>query len=167
VRSQAYTVGRDPTNDGRLVGLNLAARIADYARPGEVVVSEEVVEAADGAPVWFEEIGPVELKGIKGALQLHTAHRDASMARKARGIQRHQPDPFDHLSYDGTVPSTRHDESGHAGLRAEMGRPKEGWPAWVPWAAAAWSLGYGTLGLFWALGAPGFPFGPANDPARR
>ena len=64
--------------DGDYFGrtVNLAARIADYARPGEVVVSQEVVEAADGAPVSFEEIGPVELKGIKGTLRLHTARRD-------------------------------------------------------------------------------------------
>jgi adenylate cyclase len=65
--------------DGDYFGrtVNLAARIADYARPGEVVVSQEVVEAADGAPVSFEEIGPVELKGVTGALRLHTARRDA------------------------------------------------------------------------------------------
>lgn len=50
-------------------------------------------------------------------------------------------------------------------LRAETGRANAGWPAWVPWAAAAWSLGYGALGLVWALGAPGFPFGPSNDPS--
>jgi adenylate cyclase len=60
---------------GRTV--NLAARIADYARPGEVVVSQEVVEAADGAPVSFTEIGPVELKGVTGALRLHTVRRGA------------------------------------------------------------------------------------------
>ena len=52
--------------DGDYFGrtVNLAARIADYARPGEVVVSQEVVEAAEEATVSFEEIGPVELKGI-------------------------------------------------------------------------------------------------------
>jgi adenylate cyclase len=60
---------------GRTV--NLAARIAEYARPGEVVVSQEVVNAADGAPVSFIEIGPVELKGVAGTLQLHTARRDS------------------------------------------------------------------------------------------
>jgi adenylate cyclase len=58
---------------GRTV--NIAARIADYARPGEVVVSQDVVDAADGTPVTFTEIGPVELKGVSGALRLHTAHR--------------------------------------------------------------------------------------------
>lgn len=64
--------------DGDYFGrtVNLAARIADYARPGEVVVSQEVVEAAATAPVSFDEIGPVELKGIKGTLRLHTARRD-------------------------------------------------------------------------------------------
>jgi adenylate cyclase len=60
---------------GRTV--NLAARIAEYARPGEVLVSQEVVDAADGGPVTFTEIGPVELKGVAGALRLHTARRDA------------------------------------------------------------------------------------------
>jgi class 3 adenylate cyclase len=41
------------------------------------VVSREIVEATDGAPMSFVEIGPVELKGIKGALRLYTARRDA------------------------------------------------------------------------------------------
>ena len=58
---------------GRTV--NLAARIADYARPGEVVVSHEVVEASDGGGVTFSEIGPVELKGVTGPVRLHVAHR--------------------------------------------------------------------------------------------
>jgi adenylate cyclase len=60
---------------GRTV--NLAARIAEYARPGEVLVSQEVVDAADAAPVSFVEIGPVELKGVPGTLRLHAARRDA------------------------------------------------------------------------------------------
>jgi adenylate cyclase len=60
---------------GRTV--NLAARIAEYARPGEVLVSQAVVDAAEGGPVAFTEIGPVELKGVPGTLRLHTAHRNA------------------------------------------------------------------------------------------
>jgi adenylate cyclase len=60
---------------GRTV--NLASRIAEYARPGEVLVSQEVVNAADGGPVTFTEIGPVELKGVPGALRLYTARRPA------------------------------------------------------------------------------------------
>jgi adenylate cyclase len=56
---------------GRTV--NNAARIAEYARPGEVLVSQEVVDAADAAPVSFVEIGPTELKGVPGTLRLYTA----------------------------------------------------------------------------------------------
>jgi adenylate cyclase len=65
--------------DGDYFGrtVNLAARIAEYARPGEVLVSQEVVDAADGGPVTFTEIGPVELKGVSGRLRLHTARRHA------------------------------------------------------------------------------------------
>jgi adenylate cyclase len=58
---------------GRTV--NLAARIAEAARPGEVLVSQEVVDAAEGGPVSFTEIGPVGLKGVPGTLRLHTAGR--------------------------------------------------------------------------------------------
>jgi adenylate cyclase len=60
---------------GRTV--NIAARIAEYARPGEVLVSQEVVDAAGETPVMFTEVGPVELKGLSRALTLHTANRRA------------------------------------------------------------------------------------------
>jgi class 3 adenylate cyclase len=65
--------------DGDYFGrtVNLAARIAAYARPGEVLVSQEVVDAADAAPLTFTDIGPVELKGVSGTLRLHTARRHA------------------------------------------------------------------------------------------
>jgi adenylate cyclase len=59
---------------GRTV--NIASRIADYARPGEVVVSEEVVEASKSAALAFTEIGPVELKGVAGAMHLYSAQRE-------------------------------------------------------------------------------------------
>lgn len=59
---------------GRTV--NIAARIADYARPGEVLVSREVVEGSgEDISITFTEVGPVELKGVSGALRLHSAHR--------------------------------------------------------------------------------------------
>jgi adenylate cyclase len=58
---------------GRTV--NIAERIAEYARAGEVLVSQEVVDEAEGAPVAFTEIGPVELKGVSRALRLSTARR--------------------------------------------------------------------------------------------
>jgi len=36
------------------------------------------------------------------------------------------------------------------------------WPTWVPYAAAAWSLGYGLVALAWTLTGSGFPLG-RND----
>ena len=47
---------------GRTV--NIAARIAEYARPGEVLVSQEVVDATDLDGVGVTAIGPIELKGV-------------------------------------------------------------------------------------------------------
>jgi adenylate cyclase len=55
--------------------VNVASRIAEYARPGEVVVSQAVVDASGEAGASFTEIGPVELKGVAGAIRLHAAHR--------------------------------------------------------------------------------------------
>jgi adenylate cyclase len=63
---------------GRTV--NAASRIADYARPGEVVVSQEVVDAADATSASFVEIGSVELKGLSEALLLYTARPDTRTA---------------------------------------------------------------------------------------
>jgi adenylate cyclase len=60
--------------------VNMAARIADYARPGEVLVSRSVVDATPGAEergVVFGPIGAVELKGVAGATELFTARRAA------------------------------------------------------------------------------------------
>src|SRR3954454_20405990 len=51
--------------------VNVASRIAEYARPGEVLVSQDVVDASDGTEVVFREVGPVDLKGVSGALRLH------------------------------------------------------------------------------------------------
>ena len=60
--------------------VNVASRIAEYARPGEVLVSQAVVDASPGADAAFTEIGPIELKGVSGAIQLLAAHRVASPA---------------------------------------------------------------------------------------
>jgi hypothetical protein len=37
------------------------------------------------------------------------------------------------------------------------------WPVWSGYAAAIWSFVYGCLGLVWALGGSGFPFGRGYD----
>jgi class 3 adenylate cyclase len=58
---------------GRTV--NVASRIADYARRGEVLVTDEVVAASDIDGLTFESIGPVELKGLSETIPLHIAHR--------------------------------------------------------------------------------------------
>lgn len=61
--------------------VNVAARIGEYARPGEVLVSGEVVEAVGAAnggaalDVAFDEVGPVELKGVAGIIGLYAARR--------------------------------------------------------------------------------------------
>lgn len=53
--------------------VNIAARIGDFARPGEVLVSKAVVDLIDSQAVAFTEIGPVELKGVGEALRLYAA----------------------------------------------------------------------------------------------
>jgi adenylate cyclase len=61
---------------GRTV--NVASRIADYARQGEVLVSDDVVATAgELVGITFDSIGPVELKGLTEAVPLHVARRSA------------------------------------------------------------------------------------------
>jgi adenylate cyclase len=55
--------------------VNLSARIADYARQGEVLVSQAVADASSDEGVTFTDIGPVELKGVSGTVYLLRAHR--------------------------------------------------------------------------------------------
>ncbi|HEY3070045.1 MAG TPA: adenylate/guanylate cyclase domain-containing protein [Gaiellaceae bacterium] len=71
--------GRVIFRDGDYFGktVNVASRIADYARPGEVLVSDEVKESWDGENVKFEPIGPVALKGLRDELTLYAASRAA------------------------------------------------------------------------------------------
>jgi class 3 adenylate cyclase len=61
---------------GRTV--NIAARIADYARPHEVLVSEEARRSAGAADVEFELIGDVPLKGVSSSVRLHKARRSGA-----------------------------------------------------------------------------------------
>ena len=58
--------------------VNVASRIADYAPAGDVIVSQQVVDASAGAAIAFREVGPVELKGVAGAMLLHAASRPGS-----------------------------------------------------------------------------------------
>jgi adenylate cyclase len=65
-------VFKDGDYFGRTV--NIAARIGDYARPGEVLVSDQVVADVDRLEgVRFEPVGPVSLKGLSAPITLYTA----------------------------------------------------------------------------------------------
>ena len=55
--------------------VNVAARIADYAQPHEVLVSEEAKRSAGIEDVAFELVGDVALKGVSRAVRLHRATR--------------------------------------------------------------------------------------------
>jgi adenylate cyclase len=58
---------------GRTV--NVAARIADYAQPHEVLVSDEAMRSAGTDGVEFELVGDVTLKGVPRTVRLHRATR--------------------------------------------------------------------------------------------
>jgi adenylate cyclase len=62
--------------DGDYYGqtVNLTARIAEYARPGEVLVSQAVADTSREAGIAFTDIGPVELKGVSGTTHVLRAH---------------------------------------------------------------------------------------------
>ncbi|MGR0318595.1 adenylate/guanylate cyclase domain-containing protein [Agromyces sp. ZXT2-3] len=53
--------------------VNLASRIADYARPGEVLVTQVVAEAGDERGIVFRDVGPAELKGVSLPMHLFRA----------------------------------------------------------------------------------------------
>jgi adenylate cyclase len=62
--------------DGDVYGktVNVAARIASYARAGQVVVSEETTHRS-GDGLRFEPLGTVELKGVARPQPLYQALR--------------------------------------------------------------------------------------------
>lgn len=69
--------GRVVVRDGDVFGqtVNLAARIANQAGPGDVVVEEGVVVALPRGTASFEPIGRVELKGFPAPIALWRASR--------------------------------------------------------------------------------------------
>src|SRR6476659_2613352 len=56
---------------------NVAARVADVAAPGELLVSEALVGADTHGGVAFDEVGPVMMKGLPEPVSLFRAERDA------------------------------------------------------------------------------------------
>jgi adenylate cyclase len=63
--------------DGDYYGLavNIAARIAAMAGPGQVLVGEVAAAAGDPEGVRFEEVGPTQLKGVSRPVTVYRAHR--------------------------------------------------------------------------------------------
>jgi adenylate cyclase len=61
--------------DGDYFGqtVNVAARISDYARPGEVLVSQAVIEEVPEAGFEFDPIGEIPLKGVREPVLLYRA----------------------------------------------------------------------------------------------
>jgi adenylate cyclase len=66
-------VYRDGDYFGRTV--NVAARIVDYARPGEVLASQEAVTGGEADGVAFESIGSVLLRGLEEPVRVLRATR--------------------------------------------------------------------------------------------
>jgi adenylate cyclase len=58
---------------GRTV--NLAARIGERAAPGQVLVTQEIVDRVASDGIAFEPIGAVELKGLSEPVLLHAVSR--------------------------------------------------------------------------------------------
>jgi adenylate cyclase len=66
---------------------NVAARVADVAGPGELLVSRALVEADPHDGVTFDEVGPVMMKGLPEPVSLFRAERDP-LARPDSGASR-------------------------------------------------------------------------------
>jgi adenylate cyclase len=66
---------RDGDYFGRTV--NIASRIAEFARPGEVLVSDPVMAASKELDVAFSPIGPIPLRGLVHPVNLYAASRKA------------------------------------------------------------------------------------------
>jgi len=53
------------------IAVNIGARVASQAKPGEVLVSSTVKDLVAGAGIGFQERGTHELKGIPGEWRLY------------------------------------------------------------------------------------------------
>jgi len=72
VRAGLHT-GECEIVDGKIGGIavNIGARVAAQARPGEVLVSQTVRDLVAGSGLAFEERGAAELKGVPGEWRLY------------------------------------------------------------------------------------------------
>jgi class 3 adenylate cyclase len=58
------------------LAVNIGARVAGAAEPGEVLVSSTVKDLVAGSPIEFADRGAHELKGIPGRWQLYAVTGD-------------------------------------------------------------------------------------------
>ncbi len=63
---------------------NVAARIVDVASPGELLVSDALLDAADPITADFSELGPVVMKGLVEPVPLFRV--DAPLDAHSRGL---------------------------------------------------------------------------------
>jgi class 3 adenylate cyclase/pimeloyl-ACP methyl ester carboxylesterase len=59
------------------IAINIGARVAARAGPGEILVSSTVKDLVAGSGLQFEERGPATLKGVSGQWQLHSVVLDS------------------------------------------------------------------------------------------
>ncbi len=78
IRAGLHT-GECQVVDDKLAGIavNIGARVAAEARPGEILVSSTVKDLVAGSGLRFEERGQATLKGVPGEWQLHSVAPDA------------------------------------------------------------------------------------------
>jgi adenylate cyclase len=79
--------GRVIVRDGDVFGrtVNLAARMAEHAAPGEVLVEEGVVVVLPRGTATFEAVGRVELRGLPMPVALWRASRPVRAPEPATG----------------------------------------------------------------------------------
>jgi class 3 adenylate cyclase len=60
------------------IAVHIAARVADLARPSEVLVSQTVNDLVAGSGLTLHDAGAHELKGVPGTWRLYSAEADRS-----------------------------------------------------------------------------------------
>jgi class 3 adenylate cyclase len=66
--------------------VNVAARIAEQAKPGQILVTPEVVDRVRRGDIAFEPVGSFVLKGVSRAIPLHAVSA-GPVAHRRRAAQ--------------------------------------------------------------------------------
>ena len=82
----ALHTGECELHDGKLAGIavSIGSRVADEARPGEVLVSSTVKDLVAGSGIEFEDRGVRALKGTPGEWRLYAVRADLAGASHTR-----------------------------------------------------------------------------------